>query len=327
MLLSIVVLSYNRPKQIERILKNFLDTADIGFNLIIKDDASPSKKEIESIVEKYSSILNFEVKFHANKKNMGYDANLMDAFCITDSDYVMLLSDDDYIDGGNFHKIIDCLSNKNEDFYFTPYEKDLIVNRNPLDNYDFSRFSEVIYNSILFSGLVFRRIAVNKLMLDFDFLKNSIYSQVYIASSLIYQAKSYGVLPVGVLKLGGDGENFFGKNESANNSNLLSDREKITADLTYQQFLLKTVRHISARIDNRIENLFEKEYVKRLCAYGLRSRSLGLLSHIDFLRFYISGGNKVYLVPTLFFVSILILPSFFAKKFYTLGLNLLKKSG
>ena len=38
MLLSIVVLSYNRPAQIERILKNFIGFNDNRVQLIIKDD-------------------------------------------------------------------------------------------------------------------------------------------------------------------------------------------------------------------------------------------------------------------------------------------------
>ena len=53
MLLSIVVLSYNRPEQIERILKNFIDFKDDRVQLIIKDDVSPRFSEIERIVNDY----------------------------------------------------------------------------------------------------------------------------------------------------------------------------------------------------------------------------------------------------------------------------------
>lgn len=41
MLLSIVVLSYNRPAQIDRILKHFIGFEDDRVQLIIKDDVSP----------------------------------------------------------------------------------------------------------------------------------------------------------------------------------------------------------------------------------------------------------------------------------------------
>ena len=53
MLLSIVVLSYNRPDQIRRILDNLIGVMSDDFNIIIKDDVSPLASEINSIVAEY----------------------------------------------------------------------------------------------------------------------------------------------------------------------------------------------------------------------------------------------------------------------------------
>ncbi len=88
MLLSIVVLSYNRPKQIERILKCLVGVEPSDFDLIIKDDLSPRRNEIADVVNCYSGTLNFDVKLHINDDNIGYDRNLIDAFDITESEYV-----------------------------------------------------------------------------------------------------------------------------------------------------------------------------------------------------------------------------------------------
>jgi hypothetical protein len=53
MLLSIVVLSYNRPIQLRRILDHFIGFADNRVKLIIKDDQSPNFDEIEKIFNFY----------------------------------------------------------------------------------------------------------------------------------------------------------------------------------------------------------------------------------------------------------------------------------
>ena len=121
MLLSIVVLSYNRPDQIQRILENLKNSSSFNFNLIIKDDCSPRWLEIQNVVEKYRSQLNFEIIFHKNKINLGYDKNLLDAFYIADSDYIFLLSDDDYVNGQYLGHLSDLLLVGEYRFYYVPY--------------------------------------------------------------------------------------------------------------------------------------------------------------------------------------------------------------
>jgi glycosyltransferase involved in cell wall biosynthesis len=327
MLLSIVVLSYNRPRQIKRILEKLVGVTSSNFNLIIKDDASPLRTQILKIVNSYSDRLNFEVVFYSNKKNMGYDRNLIDSFSVANSDYVFLLSDDDYILGENLDELLSVLALNEHDFYFTPYHDGSRTRRIPAAYYKLCHFSDVIYNSILFSGLVFKVSAVNALKINYDFLSNCIYSQVYLASSLAYKRKAYGVLPSGILYLGGDGYNFFGKNESAKNANLLSDRKNIAADLTYQQFLLKTIDQISNDLDSEIGNSFYKEYKKRLIAYGAKARGLGLVTYFSFLRSYFFSTNRRFFVPSILFMFITVIPSGLATKIYDAGVKVFRKSG
>ena len=67
----------------------------------------------------------------------------------------------------------------------------------------------------LISGLIFERKTVLSLNIDSKFLSNCIYSQVYLASKIIYNQAEYGFAPKGLLYVGGDGENFFGKSIGA----------------------------------------------------------------------------------------------------------------
>jgi glycosyltransferase involved in cell wall biosynthesis len=327
MLLSIVTLSYNRPEQIERILKNLIKSDPGDYNLIIKDDCSPRQSEIEKVVESYANKVKFEIIFHKNITNLGYDRNLLDAFNIIDSDYIFLLSDDDYIDGEYLSCLCDLLSRREYKLYFTPYEHYGSRNRVKLNSFDLVRFHEVIYNSILFSGLIFCRGSVLRLVKDESFLSNCIYTQVYLAAVLVFNEKKFGEAPVNLLYLGGDGENYFGKNQSSSNQEQLRDRISITANLMYQKLLIEVVREISRVTSPLIFINFKKEYDKRFVAYLFRARTLGL-SDFFALKNGIKKTNYKYTWIVNFFMFVLpMVPGFMAGAIYDYLKLKLKKSG
>lgn len=333
MLMSIVVLSYNRPQQIKRILEHFISVKNVDLNIIIKDDVSPKAHEIKEIVDEYKEKLAIDLIYHSNTENLGYDRNLLDAFTITKSEYIFLLSDDDYVSGCEINRLISAIYEKKQKLYFTPYTDHSInvVNRkfdfSYKEDVSLSEFPEIIYNSILFSGLIFHRETVLQLSLDRDFLSNCIYTQVYLAVSIIYKTRSYGTIPDGILHLGGDGENYFGKNSSAKNSDVLSDRNKISSNLNYQVFLLNVINKLSLSTDPIINYLFLKEYKKRLISYGLRARSYGLSIYIDFMREYFNSKLPFFIVPSSAFIFVTFLPRKFAGKINSIARNLLRHAG
>lgn len=328
MLLSIVVLSYNRPAQIDRILKHFIGFEDDRVQLIIKDDVSPRIIEIQQIIDEYKcNKLKINIKLIHNNKNLGYDSNLLDSFKVVDSDYIFLLSDDDYINTKYFHELLNILEHRIHNFYFTPYFRKNILNRYKIGTYNFDKFPEVIYNSILFSGLIFETKEVNKLNLNIEFLKNSLYTQVYIAALLIYQSEKFGEMPRNILYVGEDGENFFGKNQSATNKNLIANRNTIEADLNYQGFLIKVVKEISFNTDLQIEKMFLREYKKRLFGYLFRSRACGITTYSIFVRSFLSSHANRYYFHIFTLIILFFIPSYFAKYIYNLGVKHARYSG
>lgn len=327
MLLSIVVLSYNRPNQIRRILDNFLDAPSGDFELILKDDRSPKLLEIENIVNQYKDRLKINFRLYKNEKNMGYDCNLIDAFGIVESEYVFLLSDDDYFIGENINDLLRLLEKGEFDIYFTPYHRDGAFNRLPPKEGRFDNFSHLIYNSILFSGLIFRRDSVLCLDKDMGFLANCIYSQVYISLLIIFSNNSYGFAPSGLLVLGGDGENFFGKNESATERALLANREHVAADLNYQAFLLRVIRKIALRTSMKIENDFIVEYKRRLISYGLRARSESFSTYMSFMKSYLKSDIPFYTLPFFCFIVAFFVPKRVAQLIHVQGRRSLRISG
>jgi abequosyltransferase len=139
MLLSIVVLSYNRPIQLRRILDHFIGFADNRVKLIIKDDQSPNFDEIEKIFNFYRNQIEIECELYRNNRNMGYDLNLWSSFWSFNSDYIFLLSDDDYIKTEFLSLLLDELTLKKYKFYFTPFIYNGVIGRHKIDMYDKKR--------------------------------------------------------------------------------------------------------------------------------------------------------------------------------------------
>lgn len=327
MILSIVVLSYNRPEKIERILFNLINVHSEKFNLIVKDDCSPRQNEIELIVQSYAEKSNFEMIFYKNKENLGYDKNLLDAFNVTDSEYVFLLSDDDFIDGVYLSGLVDMLERREFKVYFTPYKNNDIVYRVNIRQFELKRFEEVIYNSILFSGIVLDRSAVLALPKDERFLSKCIYTQVYLSSLLVYKEKAFGESPRNLLYLGGDGENFFGKNQSAINRDVLQDRSSITSNFRYQKFLLSVVYEVAKCTDWNVFKRFMFEYNKRLISYLLRARSFSLGSFYNLAYEIKKSQLKLtwYLKVTIFIIPFV--PSNLAGAIVRYAARLLRNAG
>lgn len=327
MLLSIVVLSYNRPEQIKRILDNLEGAKSGDFEIVIKDDNSPLKEEIRRTVLHYKSILNVKLRLHENDHNLGYDRNLIDSFDIVSSRYVFLLSDDDYVAGNKIADLLQVLAREEYDVYFTPYNNGSILSRTKFTNNTANEFAHIIYNSILFSGLVFRRERVLSLNKDMGFLSSCIYSQVYLSSVIIFHSGAYGFLPTDILFLGGDGENYFGKNESAENRELLSNRKHIAANLNYQSFLLRVVKAISKETNEKVYTDFSDEYFKRLISYGLKARSTGILNYIDFYMAYLKSKLSFYPSAAFFFTLFFFLHKDISRWLNDVATRRLKKSG
>ena len=88
------------------------------------------------------------------------------------------------------------------------------------------------------------------------------------------------------------GKTFFGKNQSATNRDLISDRKQISSDLNYQQFLLRVVDRISVDSGKEISKLFGKIIQKGFLVMDLKPDLLGFLNIKYFSRLILTTGLK-----------------------------------
>jgi glycosyltransferase involved in cell wall biosynthesis len=147
--LSICIPTYNRALYLDNCLKWLVsfNQQSLNFDICISDNNSTD--ETYSVILKYKSVLN--IKYKRNNYNIGMAANIISVVDMSDSEFVWLIGDDDFLLPDAINKIIDILQNyDNIDFI---YANSLIIDikkygRNIFDH----NITGLINNNILFSN-------------------------------------------------------------------------------------------------------------------------------------------------------------------------------
>lgn len=274
MLLTVGILSYNRPKQLYRCLKSLLPLPN-DVNVIVYDDCSP---KLDSITKKICGILkdNGNITFTSNKNNVGYDVNLLNCIVSSNGKYVLLMSDDDWLESGALLNIRNTLYKQTVSVAFVRYCETNRLNDDNGNNIKrtYSRnFNSLVYfkpgsividgsllyNSILFSGLIFNRSLVCSLADNFHVYYNSIYIQVALFAIISNEYGSMFISGPGVV-VGSDGDNGFGSNLASEHDGDLSDRSTIHSNLKFNRRLINLVNELSKLFGDKYLLSFYKEF-------------------------------------------------------------------
>lgn len=325
MLINICILSYNRPLQLKRILENFVGFSSTDISITIKDDRSPQFDQISALHQEFESKLEVPIYLVRNEDNFGYDKNLYTSLELPGAEYTFLLSDDDYIDTSLLHDVIDFVKASNADFYFSKYIENGNAMRITPVTFSVPDFT---YNSILFSGLVFRNSLINLTETEKTFLAKCIYTQVFITLDLYFRGRAFEYIETDFLILGGDGENYFGVSDSSANMGFLRDRENMFSNFDYQQLLLKTIDYATAKHKREVDfNAFLKAYHLRLLGYLFKIRAVSYGDLRLFLRVKVNGSQYVSKYFHLVGLLVGLVPSRVAQYIYTKATRKLRKSG
>lgn len=270
-MLTVAILSYNRPVQLVRCIESFLPLP-LDVKVVIYDDKSPRISDIKaSLTEILKS--NDNVVLRENIQNLGYDANLFQAIVNSDTRYVMLLSDDDILEAGCINSVLQSVSKQDICVGFVRYAEaiyHLKQNKNYkfVRNYGESRFMDrnqmnlngsFVYNSILFSGLIFNRDEVKALTDELKGYLSSIYIQVAIYTMISAKHGTYFIGGPGVIVVS-DGENGFGLNSASQGDSELSDRSSFLSNLKYHKRLFLVIRDLGKVYGAEFVHTFFKEY-------------------------------------------------------------------
>lgn len=96
--LSVAVPSYSRPDDLDYLLQTLHDGAELPEEIVICDDNSPDRDEIQRVVDKWRASFDHSpcgLRYLQNELNLGYDRNLQKLIRECASDYVVFIGNDD----------------------------------------------------------------------------------------------------------------------------------------------------------------------------------------------------------------------------------------
>ncbi len=187
--LSVVLPTFNRASRLQKSLENYLLCAkndEILF--IIVDNASEdnTKEVVDSFMKEYSNI-----KYIKNLINIGLSRNIYRGFLEVETEYFMILADDDFITDGFFNLILNSTEKyptagvinhvpKNEDINGI-YRQNPMLKETTLLNKGAKSFKITISASGAIPGIVYKTNLINQ---DLWLLDNTIYPQIRLSCEI-----------------------------------------------------------------------------------------------------------------------------------------------
>lgn len=329
-ILSIGITSYKRINELERCIKS-VDTKYIDdIEIIVSEDCSPLSKEIGEHVETLSKQIPYELEFMPNEHNLGYDGNLGAIIKKSRGEYVFLMSDDDAFFPGFLDVLVPFIKEKSNKYgviyapfvYSNSRRKDRNHGKDHIIEANEANASKYIFDSILFSGLVFKKKYVEQF--DSSSFLNMNFFQVYLFLKSVLNIGGYYFSKPSVLCIG-DGENAYGSSESSGGNELLVDRTNVISNVEFDKTLFKVIRRVDEEEGTQIFKSFEKQYSFR--AYTLMSiaRLKGREELTKYWNNINNHGIKIYPIAKVYYCLLYILGTNFSNKLTYFARRLAKK--
>lgn len=283
---SICVTSYNRVSELARLLESIdsVKHKDV-LEVIVSEDCSPRRDEIKMVVENFVTSSSYHVIFNSNEQNLGYDRNLGKLKSLASGTYIIYMSDDDAFVPGQLDKYLDYLSEKECPVCFQPFVGESGIRRK-YDGNQFYPASEAtaakhIYDSILFSGLTYKRDFIKDI--DAEPFLNSNYFQVYMFMTVAYKygLHYYDSTLVNCIM---DGENAYGISESSVKNADLANRKSVFSNIEFNKGLLWVISRFDNENGTECKKVFSDEYSIRTLPGMIRARKEGKDTYREYIK-------------------------------------------
>ena len=264
LILSIGITSYKRVNELERCLNSICTRYVDKIEIVVSEDKSPLSDDIAKKVNEIALNSRYNIRFTSNEKNLGYDMNLGALIKKCKGKYIFFMSDDDMLTEGCLDEVIEFLSQDLK--YGVLYAPFIYFSTKKKDRNRGASFSIVpgeksaaryIYDSILFSGLIFRKDYVEGF--NAERFKNYNYFQVYLFLQMLYHHGGYFFSTPSVVCVG-DGENAYGISGSSGGNAILADRKSVKSNLEFNKTLFKTIKMFDQDEKTHIMDSFAKQY-------------------------------------------------------------------
>lgn len=109
-ILTVGIPTFNRPNELEIILKKLMIQSNQDFYVLISDDSTNNSVEI--LCKEYLKKMN-NLIYHKNEKNLGFSSNVLQLYELNKTEYIWFLCDDDEISDNAIDDIINSLKKYN----------------------------------------------------------------------------------------------------------------------------------------------------------------------------------------------------------------------
>ena len=315
--ISICITSYNRPIQLARCLNSISTKYSNEIEIVVGDDRSPNWQQISKVVNDHKQKSPIFTTLIINPENLGYDLNFYNLINKSNGKYLLFITDDDAFLLESIDRVIDLLKSEELSVAFTPYFNREInqLCRNYPNNLNIRpgivSVERHLYNSILLSGLIFRRDSIPKY--DPYLFKGLIYSQVFVFICILFEFGG-AYLNIPLIDYIGDGENGFGKNAGEDKNPLLANRVHYLSNLEYNKRLVNIIKLFDTRFGTQLHTSVSRTYSIRTITGLCYARGFSIKALKEY-------RDAVYLVG----FDLGVLPNFYYYLIRILGFKLSSK--
>ena len=183
--LTLVILTYNRPRQIAKLIYEIISySKKYKFNIIILDDSKNSKSE--KYFEKIKKISTINFTYIKNKKNIGHDKNYIKGIKLSKTYYTWIIGDSTRIDINFFDKLHKILNYKNDLIVLGAKNREYFLKKKiELRNKHLMLENLAWYLSLLGSTILSKKVTKDYKKINFNKFKNFphlglIFSKIYL---------------------------------------------------------------------------------------------------------------------------------------------------
>lgn len=309
-LLTIGITSYKRVNELIRCINSVKTKFTNEIEILVSEDKSPLSEEIKVVVEKLATESEYRIIFTTNERNLGYDMNLGAIIRKSSGKFIFFMSDDDALAEDCLDEIIEYLRHdEKHGVFYSPFvytqngKMDRVRGENQVILPSEANAAKYIYDSILFSGLIFRKQFVE--VFDSSRFKNHNYFQVYMFLQMMLHHGAYYFRKPSVLCVG-DGENAYGISESSGGNKILANRKSVKSNLEFNKTLIKVIRMFDADEGTHIIESFAKQYSLHSYSGLSRARDEGMVYYNEYWKTLNSLDIKLYPITKIYYILLYI---------------------
>ena len=310
--LTIGITSYNRVNELKRALESIKCSSPEKIEILVSEDCSPQKEIIREMVSQFAKDSSIKIVFNSNEINQGYDRNLKRIITLSTGKFVLFLSDDDCLYPESVDIVLNCIENEASDsavIYGPFYQEGNKEYRRYYKQFGYINKGEKaaakrISDSILFSGLIFRKSCVENI--DAEPFLNKNYFQVYMFLHCIYHFGGY-YINAPIIRCVMDGENAYGFSDSAEKNPLLMDRKSPLSDLEFNKGLIEVIKMFDKNNNTNTLKIYSNEYNLRTYVGMSIARRNGRKCLNEFFKKLKDLGIQINALPYFYYIILFVL--------------------